>query len=186
MQNEEQQLIKSCINGQYLAQKKLYDLYASKFFAVSLRYAKNHDEAEDILQDAFIKIFDHLNQFQFKGSFEGWMRRIVVNTAIEYYRKSLVGFNETVDFESLDVQNFDTQTYDYDQLVNLIQDLPVGYRTIFNLYAIEGYTHIQIAEILNISEGTSKSQFSRARNILKEKVNKLFNNKQNGDTTFLD
>jgi|694.fasta_scaffold22752_2 RNA polymerase sigma factor (sigma-70 family) len=185
MQNEEQKLIKSCINGQYIAQKKLYDLYASKFFAVTLRYSKNHDEAEDILQDAFIKIFDNLQQFQFKGSFEGWMRRIVVNTAIEYYRKSLIGFKEAVEFESIVVQDFDIQTYDYDQLINLIQDLPVGYRTIFNLYAIEGYTHIQIAEILNISEGTSKSQFSRARSILKEKVNKLFKNKSD-DTTFLD
>lgn len=184
MQLEEQKLIKACINGELLAQKKLYNLYASKFFAVALRYSKNREEAEDILQDAFIKIFDNLQQFQFKGSFEGWMRRIVVNTAIEYYRKSLIGFKDAVEFESIVVQDFDIQTYDYEQLVNLIQELPIGYRTIFNLYAIEGYTHIQIAEILNISEGTSKSQFSRARSILKEKVNKLFNNK-NDDTTFL-
>jgi RNA polymerase sigma-70 factor (ECF subfamily) len=184
MQLEEQKLIKACINGELLAQKKLYNLYASKFFAVSLRYSKNREEAEDILQDAFIKIFDNLQQFQFKGSFEGWMRRIVVNTAIAYYRKSLIGFKDTVEFESIVVLDFDIQTYDYEQLVNLIQELPIGYRTIFNLYAIEGYTHIQIAEILNISEGTSKSQFSRARSILKEKVNKLFNNK-NDDTTFL-
>jgi RNA polymerase sigma factor (sigma-70 family) len=184
MQLEEQKLIKACINGELLAQKKLYNLYASKFFAVALRYSKNREEAEDILQDAFIKIFDNLQQFQFKGSFEGWMRRIVVNTAIEYYRKSLIGFKDAVEFESIVVQDFDIQTYDYEQLVNLIQELPIGYRTIFNLYAIEGYTHIQIAEILNISEGTSKSQFSRARSILKEKVNKLFNNKSD-DTTFL-
>lgn len=184
MQYDEQKLIKACINGELIAQKKLYNLYASKFFAVALRYSKNREEAEDILQDAFVKIFENLQQYQFKGSFEGWMRRVVVNTAIEYYRKSLIGFGEAVEFESIQVRSFDVQSYDYEQLVNLIQELPVGYRTIFNLYAIEGYTHIQIAKILNISEGTSKSQFSRAKNILKEKVIKLFNNKID-DTTFL-
>ena len=171
-------IIKACIKGDRIAQKHLYQMFADKMYSVCLRYAANEDEAKDILQDGFIKVFLHLNQFNFKGSFEGWIRRIVVNTALEKFRDKnyLFAVNMTQNYESGDTE-YDHILSDLSatDLLGLIQELSPQYRMVFNLYAIEGYSHKEIGEIMNIKEGTSKSNLSRAREILKEKVNKYYN-----------
>lgn len=171
------EIIKACIKGNQVAQKTLYQMFADKMYAVCLRYASNADEAKDILQDGFIKVFTHLDQFNFKGSFEGWVRRIMVNTALEKFRDKNHMFAVSMD------QNYESGNLEYDHiltelsatdLLKLIQELSPQYRMVFNLYAIEGYSHKEIGEIMKIKEGTSKSNLSRAREILKEKVNKYY------------
>jgi RNA polymerase sigma-70 factor (ECF subfamily) len=167
------EIIKACINGNRKAQKQLYQLYADKMFGVCMRYADNEDEAKDILQDGFIKVFLNLKQFNHKGSFEGWIRRIMVNTALEKFRDKSYLFAVNMD------QGYESKDTEYDHiltelaaqdLLKLVQELSPQYRMVFNLYAIEGYSHKEICEMLNIKEGTSKSNLSRAREILKEKV----------------
>jgi RNA polymerase sigma factor (sigma-70 family) len=171
------EIIKACIKGDRKAQKQLYQLFADKMFGVCLRYADNADEAKDILQDGFIKVFLNLKQFNHKGSFEGWVRRIMVNTALEKFRDRSYLF--AVNME----QGYESKDSEYDHilselavqdLLKLIQELSPQYRMVFNLYAIEGYSHKEICEMLNIKEGTSKSNLSRAREILKEKVKKHY------------
>jgi RNA polymerase sigma-70 factor (ECF subfamily) len=171
------EIIKACIKGDRKAQKQLYQLFADKMFGVCLRYADNADEAKDILQDGFIKVFLNLKQFNHKGSFEGWVRRIMVNTALEKFRDRSYLF--AVNME----QGYESKDSEYDHilselavqdLLKLIQELSPQYRMVFNLYAIEGYSHKEICEMLNIKEGTSKSNLSRAREILKEKVTKYY------------
>lgn len=171
-------IIKACIKGSRIAQNKLYQLFADKMYGVCLRYANDEDEAKDILQDGFIKVFINLKQFNNKGSFEGWIRRIVVNTALEKFRDKNYLF--AVNMES----EYDVNSNQYDHilsdlsakdLLKLIKELSPQYRTVFNLYAIEGYSHKEICEKLRIKEGTSKSNLSRAREILKEKVKKQYN-----------
>ena len=159
------ELIEGCKAGERRCQHKLYNLLAKKMYGVCLRYAKDSIEAEDILQDGFIKVFTKMDQFSFSGSFEGWVRRIMVNTALEYYRRSSkmhsVGEIEEAKDEIASEEimgNINAQ-----DLIKLIQSLPVGYKTVFNLYAIEGYSHKEIAGKLEITESTSKSQFSRAK-----------------------
>lgn len=159
------------------AQKYLYDTYSGLFYSMSLRYASNTDEAQDILQEGFVKIFKYVKQFSGKGSFEGWMKRIIVNNAINYYHKSLKyryhdDVNESYDIKSED-SFYDEASFTYEELLKLINELPIGYRTIFNMYAIEGYKHKEIAEMLNISENTSKSQYHRAKKILQDQLNKI-------------
>lgn len=170
-------IIKACIKGDRKAQKQLYDHFASKMYGVCLRYANDADEAKDILQDGFIKVFFNLKQFNYKGSFEGWIRRIMVNTALEKFRDKnyLFAVHMERGYEK------DDKEYDHiisdlsaNDLLKLIQELSPQYRMVFNLYAIEGYSHKEICDILNIKEGTSKSNLSRAREILKEKVGKHF------------
>ena len=170
------EIIKACIKGNRLAQNRLYQMFADKMYGVCLRYAENEDEAKDILQDGFIKVFLNLKQFNDKGSFEGWIRRIVVNTALEKFRDKKHMFAVSMNAEYDPNINF----YDHiiselsaKDLLKLIQELSPQYRTVFNLYAIEGYSHKDICDILDIKEGTSKSNLSRAREILKEKVNKF-------------
>lgn len=170
-------IIKACVKGDRKAQKQLYDHFASKMYGVCLRYANDADEAKDILQDGFIKVFFNLKQFNYKGSFEGWIRRIMVNTALEKFRDKnyLFAVHMERGYEK------DDKEYDHiisdlsaNDLLKLIQELSPQYRMVFNLYAIEGYSHKEICDILNIKEGTSKSNLSRAREILKEKVGKHF------------
>lgn len=151
----------------------MYEMYAGRLFALCLRYTNNEDEAKDILQEGFIKIFDKLQQYKNKGSLEGWMRKIIVNTALEKIRRE----NRFVLVE--DDTMIENEQYKYEhvleelgakELLEMIQELSVQYRMVFNLYAIEGYSHKEISKKLNISEGTSKSNLSRARELLKSKI----------------
>jgi RNA polymerase sigma factor (sigma-70 family) len=162
---KEEDLIKGCLRRERTAQQQLYDLYSSKMYGICFRYVKHAMEAEDILVTAFTKIFEKIDQFKGDGSFEGWIRRIMVNEALTHLRKSRTMYLET------DLKQADREP-DYDQLsdhleeedlLNMIQQLPAGYRVVFNMYAIDGYSHKEIAEHLGISENTSKSQLSRAR-----------------------
>ncbi|MCA5006033.1 RNA polymerase sigma factor [Sphingobacterium bovistauri] len=154
------------------SQAQLYNFFSKKMFVVCLRYAQTTLEAEDILQNGFIKVFTKHHLFDGKGSLEGWIKRIMVNTAIESYRKSKEKITDSIDeyHENTIHSHFPSDTTSYQDLLKLIKELPLGYRTVFNLYAIEGYSHKEIAEMLNISEGSSKSQLSRARQVLQHKL----------------
>ncbi len=164
------ELIKKCIQKDTKAQEQLYRLYANTLFSVSLKYARNYTEAEDILQDGFITIFDKLNQFKHKGSFEGWLKRIVINTALQRYRKQKV-FNIVNEEQIEEHEVFvDEDDISLQFLLKIVQELPDRYRLVFNMYALDGYSHKEIASMLEISEGTSKSNLARARMILKQKV----------------
>ncbi len=170
----DKELIETCLKDNPIAQKMLYDTYSSVLFGICLRYSKNEEEAQDILQDSFIKIFTKLDTYQFTGSFEGWLKRIVTNTSIEYYRKKItmehleeIGFNPYLAVDS-------DRGLEVEELLKMIQELPEGYRMVFNMYAIDGYTHSEIATKLNISEGTSKSQLSRARAYLQRKFKEKY------------
>ena len=180
MQNE-QHIIEGCLKNNRKAQKMLYDKYASKFLGMCMRYAKDRLEAEDILQEGFLKIFGRIGQFSGLGSFEGWMKRIIVNTAITNYRQNLKHYykqhidevNET-DFDA----PFSDSEYSLEELLKVIQALPPGYRMVFNMFAIEGYQHKEIAEMMGIDVTTSKSQYSRAKKLLREKLAVLKKEKQ--------
>ncbi|MCB0398319.1 MAG: RNA polymerase sigma factor [Winogradskyella sp.] len=166
-----EQLIKKCINQDAKAQSQLYKLYASKLFSLCLKYSKNYAEAEDNLHDAFITVFSKIDQYKNKGSFEGWLKRIAINTSLQRYRENVGVFdivNEgNIEDITVDVNNEDVSI---DFLLKIIQELPDRYRLVFNLYVLDGYSHIEISELINISEGTSKSNLARARMILKEKI----------------
>ncbi|CAG0994076.1 MAG: RNA polymerase sigma factor [Bacteroidetes bacterium] len=162
----DEQLVEGCVKKQALAQKALYDKYSRRMLGVCLRYASSTDEAQDILQDGFIKVFDKIEAFNAKGSLEGWIRRIMVNTALDNFRKNKKHMNQTdVDDVKylLKADNFVVESLEAKALLKIIQTLPTGFRTVFNLYAIEGYSHKEIGVMLDVSEGTSKSQYSRAR-----------------------
>ncbi len=169
-----ERLIKNCQQQKRDAQAELYKLYAGKLFGVSLKYSRNKEEAEDNLQDAFLTIFDKIGQYKHKGSLEGWMRRITVNTALQRYREQPVLniVQEELITEEVSVA-IDEDALSLDQLLHLIQELPDRYRMVFNLYVLDDYPHKEIASMLGITEGTSKSNLARARMILKEKVEAL-------------
>ena len=162
----EQELINGCVSNKREFQKLLYQKFAGKMLSLCFRYFKNREEAEDVLQDGFVKIFKNINKFQGTGSFEGWIKRIMVNTALEELRKKKRGFiTQDIDDmyiqpESVDKTDSPINTKD---LINYIQRLPDGYKLVFNLFVIEGYSHAEISQMLNINEGTSKSQLSKAR-----------------------
>ncbi|MBV6460778.1 MAG: ECF RNA polymerase sigma-E factor [Flavobacteriales bacterium] len=162
----DEQLVEGCVIKKALAQKALYDKYSRRMLGVCLRYASSTDEAQDILQDGFIKVFDKIEAFNAKGSLEGWIRRIMVNTALDNFRKNKKHMNQT-DVDDIKYQlkadNFVVESLEAKALLKIIQTLPTGFRTVFNLYAIEGYSHKEIGVMLDVSEGTSKSQYSRAR-----------------------
>ncbi len=166
------ELIKKCKAGERKAQEMLYKQFASKMLGVCLRYATGRMEAEDMLQNGFIKVFNKIGDYRFDGSFEGWIRRIMVHTSIEHYRKHHKMVLSPIDevYEQANDDHLPTSKLAAEELMALIQQLPAGYRIVFNLYAIEGYSHKEIAAIAGISEGTSKSQLSRARSILKEQI----------------
>ena len=155
------------------SQELLYKYFAPKMYGICLRFAGNQMEADDIMQEGFIKVFTQLKNFRNEGSFEGWIRRTFINTAINYYRKNLrFSKFQNVDEIEIAITNEENiyDTLSKEELINLIQELPNGYRTVFNLNVIEGYTHKEIGAMLNISDNTSKSQLTRARSILQKKV----------------
>jgi RNA polymerase sigma-70 factor (ECF subfamily) len=164
-------LVAGCLMGKASFEEALYKKYASKMFGVALRYTYDRTEAEDILQDAFIEILKSLKNFAFKGSLEGWIRRIVVFTAVHHFRKKDKRFDTTLSTDDLHEHFADSTSVlaqiSAKEILNMIQQLPDGYRIVFNLHAIEGYSHAEIAEALNINESTSRSQLSKARNYLK-------------------
>lgn len=168
----ESDLIQGSITGDRRMQELLYKTYSPKMFGVCLRYAGNADDAQDILQEGFVKVFKNLARFRGDGSFEGWIRRIFVNTAIEHYRRKVNMYPVTENQENT-VEDKDWTALDrlaLKDLLEIIQELSPGYRTVFNLYVVEGYTHKDIADILGISEGTSKSQLARAKAILQNVI----------------
>jgi RNA polymerase sigma factor (sigma-70 family) len=173
----ETDLIQGCIEGNPKMQEVLYRQYSPKMYAVCLRYSGHVEDAQDILQEGFIKVYRNLARFRGEGSFEGWMRRIFVNTAIEHYRKS-INLYPVTDSQENNVEDKEWTAFDrmaVKDLVKLIQTLSPGYRTVFNLYVVEGYTHREIAEMMGISEGTSKSQLARAKAVLQNLINKQKN-----------
>lgn len=176
----ESDLIAGCINGDRKMQKELYDRFSAKMFGVCLRYAGSTEEAEDILQEGFIKVFRKIGSYRGDGSFEGWIRRIFVNTAIEQFRRKTY-MQPITEREENSVETTYLSVLDNlaeKDIVKLVQQLSPGYRTVFNMYVVEGYTHRQIAESLGISEGTSKSQLSRAKIILQDLVKKHIDKKK--------
>lgn len=167
-------LIADCRKGERRAQKKLYELLAPRMYGVCMRYTGSAEDAQDVLQNGFIKMFRKINDFRGEGSFEGWLRRIMVTTGIEHYRKnhsmqSLQAIDEQLSERLSDRETVLDQIH-AEELAGLIARLSPGYRTVLNMYIIEGYSHKEIAAELGISEGTSKSQLARARNILREMI----------------
>ena len=172
--SEIKEIIKGCLAGDRRDQELLYRRHASKLYAVCLQYSGNDEEARDILQEGFIKIFENLKNYKHEGSFEGWMRRITVNTALEKFR-SKHNLYRVDDIDSIQEQDAEPDNQDYagleaNDLIGIIRELPPKYRMVFNLYAIEGYSHKEIGSMMSISEGTSKSNLSRARTILQRRV----------------
>jgi RNA polymerase sigma factor (sigma-70 family) len=174
----EKELVLKCLAGQTAAQKQMYSRYASTLYAICMRYAKNTENAKDLLQEAFIKVFDGLKYFRFEGSFEGWAKRVAVNTCLDFNKKLKVEpFNEELE-EHVQIGEGEkiTQQLQMNDLIALLQKLPVGYRTVFNLYAIEGYSHNEIAEAMGITESTSKTQLFKARKMLQLLLTKIDRN----------
>jgi len=172
-------IIQKCQEGNSSAQTALYHQFSAKMYGLCLRYAKDSAEAEDIMQEGFIRVFNKISQFEFKGSFEGWIKRIMVNTALEKFRKNdrLYPVEEMKIFESVEYAEETISSISANDLLRIIQELPPRYKMVFNLFAIEGYSHLEIAEMMNISEGTSKSNLSRARVILQKNVVEYFGEK---------
>jgi RNA polymerase sigma factor (sigma-70 family) len=169
----DKELIEHCLENDPRAQELLYKRYSRRMYGVCLRFARNTLEADDILQEGFIKVFSFLKDFRSDGSLEGWIRRTIVNTAINYYNSKQNEWKETTIDKAESYQNLSEDILDKistADLLNLIHELPEGYRLVFNLYVIEGYNHQEISEMLNISESTSKSQLSRARMALQQRL----------------
>ena len=171
-------IIQDCASGDARAQETLYRMFAPKMFGVCLRYAKDSAEAEDNLQEGFVKVFTKIKNFRFEGSLEGWIRRIMVNISLEKFRKS----NLLYPVENIGIYDSQKMSEDIidkitaDELLQLIQELSPRYRMVFNLYVLEGMNHQEISEKMGISTGTTKSNLARARDILKRKVNELYHN----------
>jgi len=173
----DQQIIELCAKHDRKAQQVLYDKYSRLLLGICLRYATDKAEAEDILQDSFLKIFFSIKDFTGSGSFIGWLRKVAVNTAITHYHKNLkyryhVDIDEYVTIEA-GVMSFEEDFFTSDELYKVLNELPTGYRMVFNLYAVEGYKHKEIAEMLGIDTNTSKSQYSRAKAVIRDKLEKL-------------
>ena len=162
-------LVKNCLKGNAAAQRQLYDLFAGAMLAVCYRYTKSMSDAEDVLQEGFIKVFLNLHQYKFEGELGGWIRRIMVTTAINYLKKNKRYQSEMV-FEDAPLHAVQDSHPEVrlgaKELADLIRQLPPGYQTIFNLHAVEGFTHVEIGKILGIQESTSRSQYARARALL--------------------
>ena len=172
----EQQLISDCLGGDRVAQKKLYDTYSGKMMAVCLRYCKDRETAKDLLHDGFLKVYTHLDSFKGNGSFEGWIRRIMVNTALEFLRKQNdEGYQMDVE-EAYTLTNNEVGILEQMQaaeLIQVIQRLPDTYRTTFNLFVVEGYSHREIAEAMSITESSSRVYLTRARQMLQDMLSKV-------------
>jgi len=171
---DELQLIEGCKKGKRECQKYLYERYGRAMYGICLRYTSDADSAQDLLQDGFIKVFSSINSYSGKGSFEGWMKRIFINLALQSIRKEKAIINNNEDIQNMpdlpDEESGNESCISEEELLKMVQDLPKGYRMVFNLYAIENLSHKEIAQMLNIAEGTSRSQYIRARQILQEKV----------------
>lgn len=164
-------------------QLEFYEFLSRKMYGVCLRFANSRDDANDILQEGFIRVFKHINDYRGDGSFEGWVRRTIVNTAINFYKKEKKrGYRVELDFIKKKYISDESaiEKISFTELLNIIRELPTGYRTVFNLNVIEGYTHKEIGKILSISENTSKSQLSRAKSALQKKLLEI-KNKENID-----
>ena len=171
----DEQLIEGCTKGDPKAQRHLYDKYVNKMMGVCMRYAHNPEETQDILQDAFVKVFEKIRDYKASGSLEGWIRRVFVNTAIDAHRKNKA-LRQQTDLKALEfrlkAENYILETLAAKDLLKLIRTLPEGYRMVFNMYAIEGYSHKEIAAKLDISVSTSKSQYSRAKAFIRRMLEK--------------
>ena len=167
----EEAILSGCLHNDAVAQRELYGRYSPKMLSVCYRFAHNREDAEDMLQDAFIKVISQIHSFQNKGAFEGWIRRIMVHTCINHLKKNKK-FNESVDIiHATGVQVREESVpsiVQAKQVVECIRLLPLGYRTVLNLYAIEGYSHKEIAEMLDVEESTSRSQYTRAKQMLED------------------
>ncbi len=171
----EEELINGCIREEKSYQQRLYKTYAGKMLVVCMRYTRNRQEAEDVLQDGFIRVFDNIKKFSFNGSFEGWIRRIMINCALRNFRKSSYQKEQIGIAEDYDIPT-NAKIYDKlseQELLKMIDELPDGYKMVFNLYAIEGYSHKEIADMMDINEGTSRSQLNKARKYLQKKLIEL-------------
>lgn len=163
------ELIDKCLQGDQRAQKALFEKYSRKMMSVCMRYAPDREQAEDVLQDAFVKVFTHLGSFKREGSFEGWIRRTMVNTSLDNLRKKRADLIDADISEAEYLAGSDQKVVGkmrVEELMKLIHDMPTGYRTVFNMYAIEGYSHKEIADELGVTESTSKTQFRKARTYL--------------------
>ena len=179
----ESDLIQGCIAGNRQTQEILYKQFSPKMYSVCLRYSGNVEDANDLLQEGFIKIFKNLDKFRGDGSFEGWMRRIFVNTSIEHFRKKVKLYNVT-EVQENTVEDVELNVLDSmaeKDIILLVNELSPGYKAVFNMHVIEGYSHKEIATILGITEGTSKSQLARAKGVLKKSLEKTMN-RASGDT----
>ena len=168
----ETELIQGCVRGNRDCQQAVFRKYAGKMLALALRYAKHQMEAEDIVQEAFIRVFDHMHTFEHKGSFEGWIKRIVINVALKNFSRKRFS-QEQIGID----QDFDAPVdapadllMEAQEILDMVKELPDGYRIVFNLYAIEGYNHKEIADMLGIQESTSRSQLVKARKLLQQKL----------------
>ena len=169
----DEQIVEGCKLQNPSHQRKLYEKFSRKMFGVCLRYASNREEAEDLLQDSFVKVFQHISSFKMEGSLEGWVRRIVVNTSLEFIRKQKL---QWVSIDSADEPAESEVVLDHmnaKELLMIINKLPSGFKAVFNLYAIEGYNHREIGELLGITESTSKSQYSRAKSALVKSIKEI-------------
>jgi len=173
-EENEQVLVSECLKGNALYQKQLFEKYYGKMLTTCIRYTKDRDDAQDVLQDGMVKVFVNLSKFNFTCPLEAWIKRVIVNTAIDFYRKKsnqpffeeLDAVSELIDDSSI------LSDLNHAELLSLLNKLPNGYRIVFNMFAIEGYNHKEIAEQLNITEGTSKSQLSKAKQYLQKLINK--------------
>lgn len=174
----ESQLIAGCVRGDARAQRQLYDLYAKRMTAICIRYCSDYEIALDLMHDGFVKVFTHIESYSGEGCFEAWLRKVFVNTALEYLRKNDIlrhsddindGLCQVLSSEASPIEQLSAN-----EIMKLINTLPTGFRTVFNLYAIEGYSHSEIAQMLEINESSSRSQFSRARAILQIKITELY------------
>jgi len=171
---DDNQLIKGCIDGDRKAQKALYEKYSRKMMGVCLRYVKNLEDARDLMQDGFIKLFTNLQNYSGSGSFDGWVRKIFVNCALERLRQRDILKDaddiENVDYQDIPDESASVSDISSEELMACIQALPNGFRMVFNLFAVEGYSHKEIGEMLAISESTSRSQYMRARKMLQKMI----------------
>jgi RNA polymerase sigma-70 factor (ECF subfamily) len=171
----QKQIIKDCLRGNILAQRTLYEAFAESMMGVCYRYTKSVQDAEDVLQEGFMRVFKSLHQYREEGELGGWIRRIMVNTSINYLKKHIHYRNDMVFTEpSLHpvIEETPELRLQAKEIASLIRQLPTGYQAVFNLHAVEGYTHVEIGKLLGISENTSRSQYMRARNLLCEWINK--------------
>lgn len=181
IEEKDHDLIRGCVNWDKKAQNALYNRYAATMFAVCFRYSRTREDAEDTFSEGFMKVFDNIQKYKFTGSLEGWIRRIMVNCAIDKFRKNSIIMDDYAIVENQpEVKNayYDSihNQYNAEELIQLVQKLPPAYKMVFNLYAIEGYKHKEIADLLGISEGTSKSNLSDARAFLQKALAKKSNN----------